>query len=409
MSDNQVAQTKTTKKSPSVVLKITLLAIIVIFALMVGFNFYKDKMTASYLANMPETAHPVTVETLEAKNWTPQLQASSTVRPNQGAMLKAQMPGMIAEILVTAGQNVKKGDLLVRLDTSVEQAQLEAMKAQLPTAKHTYLSYAKLFKTQSVSKKALDDAKAQYDSLMANVKALEATIERRQILAPFAGTVGIVKVNVGEFINAGTDIVRVEDRSQMKVDFGIAQNDLKKLALGQKVIAYSDSFPGVAFNATVTAIDPAVNASTGLIDVQATFDQTENEALMSGMFVRLNLQLTEETEQLIVPQIGISYNMYGNFIFILEPVSEADKNALNNHPMFASKEALKNGKVYRVKQMAVKVLDRQGALAQIDQTHFNFGDKMVVGGMQRLSNGSLVYVEDKALLGTTTPATSGNL
>ena len=222
-------QTNRPKRSHVFLLKLTLGIFVLIFIAMIVMNYMKSKGIAEYLANQGEKAVPVTAMTITTQQWTPVIETTGLVRPNQGAMLSAQSAGTISKVLVTNGQNVKKGDLLVELDSSVERAGLQAAEAQVISLRQTYQRYANLAKSGGVSRQELDNAKAAYDAQVANVESLKATIERRQIVAPFDGKAGIVKVNVGQYVSNGTEIVRVEDRSSMKVDFSIAQNLLDEL------------------------------------------------------------------------------------------------------------------------------------------------------------------------------------
>ena len=394
-------QTNKPKRSHVFFLKLALGIFVLIFAAMIVTNFIKDMAIANFLANKPENAAPVTAITIKASEWTPVIETTGLVRPNQGAMLSSQSAGTIAKVLVQNGQNVKKGDLLVELDSSVERASLQAAQAQVNSLQQTYQRYAKLVKTGSVSRQEFDNAKAAYEAQAANIESLKATIERRQIVAPFDGKTGIVKVNVGQYVTNGTEIVRVEDRSSMKVDFAIAQNQLDKLHLGQKVTATADARVGETFAAKITAIEPAINSSTGLIDVQATFDSEDGTKLLSGMFTRLNVALSTEVQQIVVPQVAVSYNMYGESLYILTALSDDDKEKL------AGNENI--DKMYRAKSITVFTKDRQGIYAQLKGDEVKVGDKVITGGQQNLSNGALVIVADKEGVGTTQPAKKTNL
>ncbi|MDG2939704.1 efflux RND transporter periplasmic adaptor subunit [Bisgaard Taxon 10/6] len=394
-------QTNKPKRSHAFFLKVGLAVAVLVFALVIGLNKFKEIMIGRAIANMPEKANPVTVMTVAPREWTPVINTTGLVRPNQGAMLSAQSAGTIKKIFVTSGQTVKKGDVLVELDSDVEIATLKASEAQLPVARLTYQRYANLIKSQSVSQTELDNAKASYDQLVANINSLKATIERRKILAPFDGVTGIVQVNEGQYISVGTEIVRVEDVSSMKVDFSVSQNDLENLQIGQKVTATSDARQGETFAAKVTAIEPAINKSTGLIDVQATFEAEDGKKLLSGMFTRLRLALPTEREQIVVPQVAITYNMYGEMAYVLQSLSDEDKEKLKDN------EDL--NKMYRAQQITVFTKDRQGIYAQLKGNEVKAGDIIVTGGQQRLSNGSLVTVADKEGVGTVQPANKTNL
>ena len=396
-----ITQSQRPKRSHVFFLKLALGVFVLIFAAMIFMNQMKAKGIAEFLANKPETASPVTAMTVAASEWTPVIETTGLVRPNQGAMLSSQNAGTVAKVLVSNGQQVKKGDLLVELDSSVERASLAAAEAQLPSLRATYQRYASLIASGSVSRQELDSAKAAYDAQAANINSLKATIERRQIVAPFDGKAGIVKVNVGQYVNVGTEIVRVEDRSSMKVDFAIAQNLLDRLHVGQKVTATADARKGETFAAKITAIEPAINTSTGLIDVQATFEPEDGAKLLSGMFTRLNVALPTEHSQIVVPQVAVSYNMYGESLYVLTKLSDEEVEKLGG--------AEKTANMYRAKSITVFTKDRQGIYAQLKGDEVKVGDKIVTGGQQNLSNGALVSVADKEGVGTQQPANKTNL
>ncbi|ABR73905.1 MexH family multidrug efflux RND transporter periplasmic adaptor subunit [Actinobacillus succinogenes] len=394
-------QTNKPKRSHTFFLKVGLAVAVLVFALVIGLNKFKEIMIGKAIANMPETASPVTAMTVAPREWTPVINTTGLVRPNQGSMLSAQASGTIKKILVKSGQIVKKGDVLVEFDNDVEVASLRAAEAQVPAARLTYQRYANLIKSQSVSQTELDNAKATLDQLVANVNSLKATIERRKIVAPYDGVTGIVQVNEGQYISTGAEIVRVEDVSSMKVDFSVSQNDLENLHIGQKVTATSDARLGETFAAKVTAIEPAINKSTGLIDVQATFEPEDGKKLLSGMFTRLRLALPTEREQIVIPQVAITYNMYGEMAYVLRPLSDEDKEKLKDNENLS--------KMYRAQQITVFTKDRQGIYAQLKGDEVKAGDIIVTGGQQRLGNGSLVTVADKEGVGTVQPATKTNL
>ncbi|VEI56968.1 putative RND efflux membrane fusion protein [Pasteurella multocida] len=403
MSGTQANQPK---RSHSVMMKIILGIIVFLFAVVIVFNVIKGKMIEKAIAGMGEKIYPVTAMTIQPQQWTPVIETTGLVRPNQGAMLSSQTSGTVSEVLVQSGQEVKKGDILVVLDSSVEQSNLRASLAQLSSVKATYQRYLNLYKTKSVSQQELDNAKAAYEALESNIAALKAGIARRQIVAPFDGKTGIVKVNVGQYVNPGFEIVRVEDTSSMKIDFALSQTQLENLYIGQKVTATADARSGETFAAKITAIEPAISSTTGLIDVQATFDVEDGRKLLSGMFTRLRVALATEYDQVVVPQVAVSYNMYGEIAYVLIPLSDEDREALSNRKDFDPNNL---GKTYRAKQITVFTKDRQGIYAQLKGDDVKVGDKIVTGGQQNLSNGSLVIVADKAGVGTQQPAKKNNL
>lgn len=397
MSD---VQNNKPKKSHSLVMKIVLLLVILAFAAVIGLQMLKARGIAAYFANMPEAINPVTATALQTKQWTPAIETTGIVRPNQGAMLSSQAAGTVKHIFAQAGQKVKKGDLLIELDSDVEKANLAAYQAQLTSVQANYQRYITLFRSKSVSQSELDNAESSYKALVANIEAAKAMLARRQIYAPFDGITGIVQVNIGEYVTNGTSMVRVEDISTTKIDFSIGQNKLENLFIGQKVTAVMDAFSGETFAAKISAIEPAITSTSGLIDLQATIEDSR-EKLLSGMFARVRIALDTEYDQLVLPQVAIAYNMYGESVYRLTALSDEDKEK------YADNENLAN--MYRAYLVTVKTLDRRGIYSHLERGSLQFGDMIVTGGQQRLSNGSLVVVTDKAGVGTQQPAETPKL
>lgn len=376
-----------------------LLLVALIFVAVVGFQQFIAKAKSDAAKNMPESTALVTAMEVQGGEWTPVIEAVGTVRPNQGAMLNAQMAGTVTRILVKSGDRVSKGQLLVELDSTVENATLRQAEAQLPSAQANYNRYRNLVASNSASKMELDSAKATYDQLVANIDSLRATVKRRQIYAPFDGVAGIVRVNVGEYLNVGTEILRVEDQSRMKISFTLPQTELGRVEIGQKVNVTADAVSGETFEAQISAIDPAVDKSNGLVSLEALVHGRGK--LMSGMFTRLRIELPTQSQQIVVPQVVVTYTMYGDTAYILQPLAEEEKGKLQEQGKDVSK-------MYRVKQVAVKTLDRQGVYAQIS-SGVNVGDKIVTSGFQRLRNNALVQVVDKQPAGMVAPEKQSDL
>ncbi len=398
-------ETQKLGKGRKFLIVLTLLIVLIVFAAIVGLQKIGAMKKAEAAANMPEAVSEVTAMQVTTREWTPTISAVGYIRPNQGAMLSAETSGVVSRVLVTSGQRVKKGDLLVEFDSSVEIANLRASEAQLPNAKANLERYRNLIASNSASKAEFDNAQSTYNQLLANIEALRATIKRRQIYAPFSGLAGIVNVNVGQYITMGTEIVRVEDQSSMKVRFTLPQTNLEQISIGQKVTAVINALPAQTFPAKIVAIDPAVDRLTGLINVEAVIEEGQ-EKLLSGMFARLNVALPTETGQIVVPQISIAYTMYGETVYVLQPLSDEDKEMVNK--MAVQNPSLDVNKMYRAKQMEVKTADRKGNYSQLSKG-VKAGDLIVTGGLQRLSNNALVKVSDTEAVGITTPAKNSKL
>lgn len=388
-----------------IVIIIVLLVVLALFGGVVGMQQFIAGKKAEVAANMPESVSQVTVMSVAPQEWTPMLSAVGSIRPNQGAMLSSQAVGTITKIAIQSGEIVKKGQLLVEIDSSAERANLKAIEAQLPLASANLNRFRSLVASNSASKMELDNAQSTYNALVANIEALKEQISRRQIYAPFDGVAGIVNVNIGQFVSAGTEIVRVEDQSSMKIRFTLPQTDLEKITIGQKVTANIDALTGQTFPARISAIEPAVDRATGLIHLEATITEGQ-EKLLSGMFARLNIAMPTQHAQVVVPQIAVAYTMYGESVYVLQPLSDEDKTKVGKMTEF--NPSLKVEKIYRVKQVEVKTAERRGIYAQLSKG-VKAGDIIVTGGMQRLSNNALVMISEREAVGVTAPSTNSNL
>lgn len=351
-----------------------------LFGSVFGFHFFKQNMIAQYIANMPAPTMPVTAKTVEHSDWTPIIPAIGIVEPFQGVTLSSAESGLVSKILFKSGDKVKKGQLLVELDLEVEKANLQASKSRLPAVKKDMERKQKLFKNGSISKGELDNAEAEYFSLVSQIKGLNAIIDRREIKAPFDGVVGIRNINLGQYIQPGDKIARLENMDVMRIRFSVPQKYISKIQLGMNITVDTDSYSDHQFTGQISAIEPVVDYNSGIIQVQADIPNSE-ELLRSGMYGKVRIALPTLTDQLIVPQGAISFTLYGESLFVLREVpAKEDQEAYSE-----------------AQQVTVTVAERRGEKARVT-AGIKAGDKIVTSGQIRLQNGSRVkIVEDNVL------------
>nr|WP_028025737.1 efflux RND transporter periplasmic adaptor subunit [Enterovibrio calviensis] len=324
--------------------------------------------------NMPEAEFPVTVTEMVSTDWVPTIQAIGFVEPNQGVTLTSEVSGVIETINFESGQNVETGDVLLALDSKVEVANLKSTQARLPAAEAKYKRYQGLFRKGSISKEALDEAEANFRSLQADIESLNASIDRRTIDAPFDGIVGLRNVFLGQYLQPGNEIVRLEDTSIMRLRFTVPQTDIAKIKLGQQIDISVDAYPDTPFTGKISAIEPAVNYQSGLIQVQADIPNNHGQ-LRSGMFARADIILPTFENQVVVAQTAINFTLYGENVYVLRE---------------------EDGEM-RAYQQVVKVGERKGHIAQVLEG-LKAGDKVVTSGQVRLSNGAKVNVVESDAL-----------
>ena len=362
---------------------IMLLIAIALFGSVIGFNLFKQKMIAQYMANRPEPEFPVTAMVTKAQDWVPTIEAIGFIEPNQGVTLSTELAGTIDAITFESGKPVKAEQLLLSLDSTVERANLRAPQAKLPAAKAKFERFQNLYKTSSISKEQLDEAEAAYRSLEADIESLKATITRREVRAPFSGVVGLRNVFLGQYLQPGTDIVRLEDTSVMRLRFTVPQTDISKITLGQTIKINVDAYPQTQFDGHITAIGPAVNYQSGLIQVQADIPNNDGQ-LRSGMFARASIILPTVKDQIVIPQTAISFTLYGQNVYVLKEGEETDKEG-------------NKVKVLRAKQVVVKAGERRGNDVHV-LSGIQAGDQIVLSGQVRLSNDTKVHVVENDAL-----------
>ncbi|ART80393.1 efflux RND transporter periplasmic adaptor subunit [Oceanisphaera avium] len=366
-----------------------LLLVVLIFGSVIGFNLFKQKMMGEYFANMPVPSYPVTTMEVTPKDWTPRIAAIGFIEPIQGIDISNESSGIVRAIHFESGQKVKAGDVLLELDADVEKANLRSAQGRVHSVEANLKRTRQLLNRGSVSQGQLDEAQASYQELIGQVDSLKATIARRTIRAPFDGVMGIRNAFLGQYLNAGTDIARLEDSSQFRIRFTIPQTRIADIAVGQALNIFVDAYPATPFEGEVTAIEPQVNPDSGVVQVQASIPNQDGK-LRSGMFAKLDVQLPVQHEQILVPQTAINFTLYGQTVYVVskqQPEEGKEKEKPN-----AEDET-----VYIAKQRVIEVAEREDDYARVVKG-LKAGEVIVTTGQVRLSNGSHVkLVEDDAL------------
>ncbi|WP_417616791.1 efflux RND transporter periplasmic adaptor subunit [Oceanisphaera sp.] len=354
-----------------------LLLVIIIFGSVIGFNLFKQKMMGQYFANMPVPSFPVTTTEIVPQDWTPRIAAIGFIEPIQGINISNEAAGIVRAIHFESGQQVTTDDILLELDADVEKANLRSAQGRLPAVQANLKRMRQLFARGSVSQGQLDDAQASYQELIGQVDSLKATIARRTIRAPFDGVMGIRNAFLGQYLNAGTDIARLEDISQFRIRFTIPQTRIADIAVGQSLNIFVDAYPDTPFDGEITAIEPQINPGSGVVQVQASIPNQDGK-LRSGMFAKLDVQLPTRTEQILVPQHAINFTLYGQTVYVVEA----------QQPEQGSEKA-EGEAVLVAKQRVIEVAEREEDYARVVKG-LKAGETIVTSGQVRLSNGSHV-------------------
>jgi membrane fusion protein (multidrug efflux system) len=322
--------------------------------------------SAALFAPPPET---IATAVVQEETWPETLTAVGSISAAQGVMVSPEIAGTISEIAFESGAAVKQGDLLVRLDTTSEEAQLRAAEAQADWAKLTVDRQKKLQTDKTVSQSEVDQADATWKQAVANADNIRAIIQKKTVCAPFSGKLGIRLVNLGEQLDVGKSIVSLQSLTPIFVDFSLPQQEFAKLQTGLKVQAISDSYPTNVFEGEITAINPDLDMSTRSVRVRAKFENAD-ERLRAGMFARVTVVLPQQDPVKVIPATAVLSAPYGDSVFIVTPDKSGSTNLV-------------------VRQAFIRTGRARGDFVSVE-SGLNTGDRVASAGVFKLRNGGAV-------------------
>jgi membrane fusion protein, multidrug efflux system len=320
----------------------------------------------------PEAVSTATVETSE---WQPTIAAVGSLVAVHGVTLGAELTGLVREVLFDSGAAVRKGAILVQLDAATEIAQLGAAQADADLAKANLERARMLRQSGAVTVAELDQAQARARQTAAQVAALEATIAKKTVRAPFAGRVAIRQVEVGQVVSPGTPILSLQSSDPIYADFWLAQQALAQVRAGQRLEMRTDTFPDRTWEGRVTTINTEVDPSTRNIRIRATLANPD-ETLRPGMYVNLEVLAGDKHPVLSIPSTAALYAPYGDSVFVIE----AGKDESGQATMTA-------------RQRFIRLGERRGDWVAV-ANGLEAGDTIVSSGAFKLHNGSSVVVKN---------------
>ena len=358
-----------------------LVASAMFFAAVFGFGFVKFtqiqgfvKMTKSGAFEPPPTA--VTTDVAKKSEWQPTLDTVGTLAAVNGVTVSTDLAGIVHQIAFESGNKVRAGDLLVRLDTTQEEAQLHQQEAQRDFAAVTLKRDKDLLEKHAIAQSDYDNAQAGFRQVQASVDQYNALIARKTLRAPFDGVAGIRQVNLGQYLKEGDPVVALQAFDPIYVNFSLPEQDLSKLAVGQPVVLRVDSFENRTFSGKITAINSMVDLATRNIQVQATFANPE-WLLRPGMFAKVSVVRTERENVVAIPATAIHYAPYGDSIFIVSEMKD------------------QQGKEYQgVKEQFIKLGQSRGDMVAV-VSGLKPGQEVVTSGVFRLKNGARVTINNR--------------
>jgi len=351
---------------------IGLLAAILIFvvgikALQIGKMMSSPKM-------LPVTT--VTSAAVKEEDWAPRLSAVGSVSAAQGAVVSTELGGTVGEIRFENGAQAKKGDVLVRLDVSQEEALLRSAQAEAELARTDLERARDLVSKKVISKAEIDAAESKFNRLNAIVDQMRSNIAKKTIVAPFDGELGIRQVNVGQMINAGQQVVALTSLDRVYVDFALPEQNVSKLTKDLETSVRADALPGREFKGKLTAINSMVDPITRNVPLQATLENPDH-ALRPGMFAKVDVMLPETKKTIVIPGSAVSYAPYGDSVFVIEKQKDPK----------SGRESLV------LRQQFVRIGEVRGDFVAVKQG-LKPGQEVVGTGVFKLRNGMAVTINN---------------
>ena len=355
---------------------VLMLSVMAVLLTALGFIKFKQVESAVHAAAFQPPPEAVTSVVAQQEQWPATTNIIGTVEAVHGVTVSADLPGMVERINFDSGKYVRQGEVLVELDTRQERAQLAALEAQRDLAQVNFRRTQQLVDQGVISRQEYDQATAQQKATEANVAETRATIERKTIRAPFSGILGIRKVNLGQYLSAGSAVVPLQSLNPIYVDFGVPQQDAGQVRVGRSLRVTSEDLAGQAWTGRVTALDSVVDQATRNVQVQATLSNPEGK-LQPGMFVQVEVVVGTSRSVITLPASAISYAPYGDSVFIISDLQDP------------------KGHTYRgVRQQFVKVQGSRGDQVAVI-SGVKPGDEVVTSGVFKLRNGAAVQVNNK--------------
>lgn len=352
---------------------LVVLLLIVLFGGIFGWKYYSGMQIAAMMSQPPPPAVIASAE-VKLESWQPYLHAVGSVTATQGVFVTTEVAGQVREILARSGQHVNAGDVLLRLDDSVDKADLDGLVAQRELAKLQFERARKLLRDKSVSRSEYDTSRANLDSAEAAVAAKRALINKKTIHAPFSGQLGIADINLGQYLSPGDAIVPLQALDPIYVDYNLPERHLAQVQVGQSVIIEVQAWPDQRFQGVISAINPGVDTGTRTLRLRATLANPE-QLLRPGMFAEVSTVLPLRKNILTLPRTAVTYNPYGETVFVIQK---------SDHGLTVQNRPVKTGEV---RTGRVEILEGLKA-----------GDQVVSAGHNKLRNGQPVTVDNSVQL-----------
>lgn len=341
-----------------------------IFGGIFGYKAIGNHFMNQYFDTMPMPVATITAATVKTDRWQPFVSAVGSFAAVNSTELSTEASGIITSIQFENASEVQKGQLLLTLDDSVDQADLTRLTAARQLAELELDRLQTLLRDKGVSELDVRRRESEAAQAKAAVASQQARIAQKTIHAPFDGITGLRQVSLGQLVSPGDNVVSLQSLDPIYLNFSLPEQQLARINKGQQLTVNVDAWADLQFVGEITAIAPAVRQSSRSVEVQATFANPEHK-LRPGMFARVQMDTGAENDVTLVPQTAIQFNPYGNSVFLIRD----NDGKLTAHQRFVS-----------TGQTRGDVIAIADGLEE--------GDRVATSGLLKLRNGAEVIISD---------------
>lgn len=371
------------ERKPNTTLRMIVMIAVVggFIALLVAWNIFGKIMGQRAAANMPVPPQTVTSTKTGSQPWQPEQNSVGTLRAAQGADLAFDVAGIVSAVKVKSGQEVKQGQVLLELNADEIAAQRRQLEANAALLKVNLDRATQQLAYKGISKAEFDSAAASYKAAEAGVSQQQALIDKRLLRAPFSGRVGIISLTPGSYVKAGDVILTLQQIDKVFVDLNVPQDKLGEIKVGQSIVLSLEAFADRPFPGEITAISPKLDVATRNAQVEARVPNAE-ELLKPGMFASVAVQVGEQKPYLTLPQSAITFNPYGETVFLVKYSGKKGTDGKDEMPTAQSVFVTTGAK--RGDQIAVL-------------TGIKEGDEVVTSGQLKIKNGTPLIIDNTSI------------
>jgi len=347
------------------------IGLVIVFGGIFGWKAFEFRMMQQQLSKEPP---PAVIEAVQAgtREWVPSLNSVGSIRAVNGIKVANELPGVVETIRFESGDMVEKGDVLVELDVESDRAALETRRAEAESARRTFERVSNLVERNAVSQAEFDEAEAAYDAARARVREQEALLRKKILRAPFDGKTGLRLVDQGEYMPTGTPAVEINMVDPIYAEYSIPEKHLSGVEVGDRVTVSVAAYPDRVFEGEISAINSSVTAENRSVRVRATLENGDG-ALRPGMFADVRTLEPEPREAVVVPRTSVSFNTYGDFVYVLNENEEGE--------LVTERRSIETG------------AERDGVVEVA--SGLESGERIVANGLLRLRAGQRVQIADE--------------